>query len=87
MKKLICLAIAAIMILSMIPVMAISTSAAEVEGDWTVYRHHASYAEQERGEVVRPNVGYEYVDGEGLVIKAPDWTNYTPYFALQTKDA
>ena len=87
MKKLICLAIAAIMILSMIPVMAISTSAAEVEGDWTVYRHHASYAEQERGEVVRPNVGYEYVDGEGLVIKAPDWTNYTPYFALQTKEA
>lgn len=63
MKKLICLAIAAIMILSMIPVMAISTSAA-VEGDWTVYRHHASYAEKEQGEIVRPNVGYEYIDGE-----------------------
>ena len=86
MKKLICLAIAAIMILSMIPVMALSTSAAS-EGDWTVYRHHASYAEKEQGEVVKPNVGYQYVDGEGLVIDAPDWTNYTPYFALQTKDA
>lgn len=42
MKKLIALVIAALMILSMIPVMAISTSAA-VEGMWTTYRGAGSY--------------------------------------------
>ena len=46
MKKLICLAIAAIMVLSMIPVMAISTSAA-VEGDWNVLRNPATYEDEE----------------------------------------
>ena len=83
MKKLICMAVAAIMILSMIPVMAISTSAA-VEGDWAILRTPDSYAADV--EIVKPAPGYEYTS-EGLTTIAPDWTNYTPYFTVQTKEA
>ena len=83
MKKLICLAIAAIMILSMIPVMALSTSAA-VEGDWNVLRNPATYDAEAEGEVVIPAPGYEYTS-EGLMTISPDFTNYTPFFTVQTK--
>ncbi len=85
MKKLIALVIAAIMVLSMIPVMAISTSAAEVAGDWTVWRDPEKY-EVEEGEVYKPDPGYHYTD-EGFTTISPDWTNYTPGFAVQTKEA
>ena len=85
MKKLICLAIAAIMVLSMIPVMAISTSAA-VEGDWNVLRNPATYEDEEKGEIVIPAPGYEY-NSEGLMTISPDFTNYTPFFTVQTKEA
>ena len=85
MKKLITLVIAAIMVLSMIPVMAISTSAAEVEGDWTIFRDPGRY-EVEEGEVIKPEPGYEYTS-EGFTTIACDWTNYTPFFTAQTKEA
>ena len=58
MKKLIALVIAALMILSMIPVMAISTSAA-VEGDWNVLRNPQTYEDEAKGEIVVPAPGYE----------------------------
>ena len=83
MKKLICLAIAAIMILSMIPVMAISTSAA-VEGDWNVLRNPQTYEDEAKGEIVVPAPGYEYTS-EGLMTISPDFSNYTPFFTVQTK--
>ena len=85
MKKLICLVIAAIMMVSMIPVMAISTSAA-VEGDWAVLRVPDSYEAEEKGEIVKPAPGYEYTS-EGLMTISPDFTNYTPFFTVQTKEA
>ena len=85
MKKLICLVIAAIMMVSMIPVMAISTSAA-VEGDWNVLRNPQTYVDQEKGEIVIPAPGYEYTS-EGLMTISPDYTNYTPFFTVQTKEA
>ena len=85
MKKLICLAIAVIMVVSMIPMMAISTSAA-VEGDWNVLRNPATYDAEAEGEVVIPAPGYEY-NSEGLMTIAPDWSNYTPFFTVQTKEA
>ena len=85
MKKLICLAIAVIMVVSMIPMVAISTSAA-VEGDWNVLRNPATYEAEEEGEVVIPAPGYEY-NSEGLMTIAPDWSNYTPFFTVQTKEA
>ena len=86
MKKLIALVIAAIMVLSMIPVMAITTSAAEVEGDWTIYRDPEKYEDLEPGEVIRPDAGYEYT-ADGFTTIAADWTNYTPALTAQTKEA
>ena len=85
MKKLIALVIAVVMVLSMIPVMAISTSAA-VEGDWNVLRNPDTYIAEEEGEVVIPAPGYQYTN-EGLMTIAPDWSNYTPFFTIQTKEA
>ena len=92
MKKLICLAIAAIMILSMIPVMAISTSAA-VEGMWTTYQGAGSYPAvddepPEDGEEVLfpPEAGYEYT-ADGFTVIEPDWgTTLSPFMTVSTKD-
>ena len=85
MKRLITLVIAAVMVLTMIPVMAISSSAAEVEGDWHVWHDPEKY-EVDEGEAIRPDPGYKYTD-DGFTTIAPDWTNYTPAFAVQTKEA
>ena len=85
MKKLIALVIAVIMVVSMVPVMAISTSAA-VEGDWNVLRNPATYEAEEKGEIVIPAPGYEYTS-EGLMTISPDFSNYTPFFTVQTKEA
>ena len=92
MKKLICLAIAGIMILSMIPVMAISTSAA-VEGMWTTYQGAGSYPAvddepPEEGEEVLfpPEAGYEYT-ADGFTVIEPDWgTTLSPFMTVSTKD-
>jgi len=85
MKKLIALVIAVIMVVSMVPVMALSTSAA-VEGDWAVLRNPQTYIDEEKGEIVVPAPGYEY-NSEGLMTISPDFTNYTPFFTVQTKEA
>ena len=92
MKKLICLLVAALMILSMIPVMAISTSAAN-EGMWTTYQGAGSYPElddepPEEGEEVLfpPEAGYEYT-ADGFTVIEPDWgTTLSPFMTVSTKD-
>ena len=92
MKKLIALVIAAVMILSMIPVMAISTSAA-VEGMWTTYQGAGSYPAvddepPEDGEEVLfpPEAGYEYT-ADGFTVIEPDWgTTLSPFMTVSTKD-
>ncbi len=84
MKKLITLVIAVAMVMTLIPVMTFSTAAADVEGDWTVFRDPAKY-EVEEGEAIKPDPGYQYTD-EGFTTIAPDWTNYTPFFTVQTKE-
>ena len=84
MKKLITLVIAVAMVMTLIPVMTFSTAAADVEGDWTVFRDPAKY-EVDEGEAIKPDPGYQYND-EGFTTIAPDWTNYTPFFTVQTKE-
>ena len=86
MKKLIALVIAAMMVLSMIPVMAFTTAAADVEGDWHIWRDPEKYEDLEEGDDIKPDPGYEYTD-EGFVTICPDYTNYTPQFTTQTKEA
>ena len=85
MKKLIALVIAVIMVVSMVPVMALSTSAA-AEGEWAVLRNPNTYKAEAEGEVVIPAPGYQYTN-EGLMTIAPDWSNYTPFFTVQTAEA
>ena len=91
MKKLIALVIAALMILSMIPVMAISTSAA-VEGMWTTYRGAGSYPAlddepPEDGEEVLypPEAGYEYT-ADGFSIVQPNWSGIEPFVTVSTTE-
>ena len=80
-KRIIALLIAAIMVLSLIPVMTISTSAAS-EGDWTTYQSAANYPELTGEEVdddyiAPPEAGYEYTN-DGFAVVQPSWEGITP---------
>lgn len=89
-KRIIALLIAGIMVLSMIPVMALSTSAA-VEGDWTTYRFAGEYPsedDEDDGEekVYKPEAGYTYTS-EGFQIVPADYKDTTPSMTVITKEA
>ena len=85
-KRIIALLIAAVMVLSMIPVMAISTAAAG-DGEWTVYQGAGSYPSEDDDEdaVYPPVSGYEY-SADGFTIVQPDWTDVAPFVTATTKD-
>ena len=92
MKKLIALLIAAVMIISMIPVMAISTSAAN-DGMWTTHRGAGNYPAIDdepdpSGEetVYPPEAGYEYTS-EGVTMISPDWNGVAPFATISTIEA
>ena len=80
MKKVLALIVALMMIVSMIPVMAITTSAANVPGDWTTWRSAGGYKEPDEGEEPSycPAPGYEYTD-EGFHMTSADYTGHTPF--------
>ena len=91
-KRIIALLIAAIMVLSMIPVMAVSTSAAN-EGMWTTYRNAGNYPAIDDepdpdGEetIYPPEAGYEYTS-EGFSMISPDWTGVGPFATVSTIEA
>ena len=86
-KRIIALLIAAIMVLSLVPVMTISTSAAS-EGDWTTYQSAANYPELTGEEVdedyiAPPEAGYEYTS-DGFTVVQPDWKGITPWVTVST---
>ena len=88
-KRIVALLIAAIMVLSLIPVMTISTSAA-AEGDWTTYQSAANYPdltgdEEDPDFIAPPEAGYEYT-GDGFTVIQPDWTDVTPWVTVSTKE-
>ncbi len=86
MKRIISLTVAAVMILSLIPVMAVTASAAQADGSWDTLRRPADYfVDEEAGETYKPAPGYEYT-AEGFTIVPADYTNQTVYFNIQTKD-
>ena len=95
MKKLIALLVAVIMVVSMIPVMAISTSADNGEqatpatGDWDVYRFANSYPseddDEEEDAVYPPTAGYAYTD-DGFSVIGADYTDTTPSMTVQTTE-
>ena len=85
-KRLLCALLCAVLLAGLIPVAALTASAATAEGDWTVYRTPKSYEDEKNGETVKPAPGYRYT-ADGFTTVEPDWTNFTPYFTVQTKEA
>lgn len=93
MKKLIALVICAMMVLTMIPAMALTASAA-VEGEFFTTRGPGAYPEtpeeieeDARGEFsYKPASGYKY-DSEGFHTISPDFTSLTPYVYIARRDA
>ena len=85
-KRLLCALLCAVLLAGLIPAAALTASAAVAEGDWTVYRTPQSYEDEKNGETVKPAPGYRYT-ADGFTTVEPDWTNFTPYFTVQTKKA
>ena len=85
-KRLLCALLCAVLLAGLIPAAALTASAAVAEGDWTVYRTPKSYEDEKNGETVKPAPGYRYT-ADGFTTVEPDWTNFTPYFTVQTKKA
>ena len=87
-KRIIALLIAAIMVLSLIPVMTISTSAA-AEGDWITYQSATNYPDLTGDEdpyfIAPPESGYEYTS-DGFTVIQPDWTDANPWVTVSTKE-
>lgn len=85
-KRLLCALLCAVLLAGLIPAAALTASAATAEGDWTVYRTPKSYEDEKNGETVKPAPGYRYT-ADGFTTVEPDWTTFTPYFTVQTKEA
>ena len=89
-KRIIAMLIAAIMVLSLVPVMAISTSAAN-EGMWTTYQGAGAYPSAEDANedpedlAFPPEAGYEYTS-DGFSVIQPDWTDITPFVTVSSKE-
>ncbi len=86
MRKILAVLIAAVMVLSMIPAMAVSTSAVDVEGDWITCRSANDYDEEQEDGSYKPAPGYEYTD-DGFQTIAADYTNTMPYFHVMSREA
>ncbi len=87
-KRIIAFLVAAVMILSTIPVISVTVAAAGVEGDWDTFRSADDYEElDDEGNpaLYKAAPGYEYTD-EGLSIIPADYSNTSPFFSVQTKD-
>ncbi len=91
-KRIIALIICAVMLLTMIPVVALTSGAAEVEGMWTTYRSAGDYDDPdettEEGEdppIYKPEAGYTYTD-EGFTIVPADYTGTAPFMTVSTKE-
>ena len=85
-KRALSLIICAVMMLAMIPAGVLAVSAAGTEGDWTVWRDPEKYEDAGWEDVFKPDPGYHYTE-DGFTTISPDYTNYTPQFTVQTKEA
>lgn len=85
MRKILAVLVAAVMVLAMLPVMAVTTSAADVDGDWDTFRNGEEYTPAHEEEGYKPAPGYRYTD-EGFSTVPADYTNTSPYFNVMTKE-
>ena len=86
MKRMIAWMICAVMLLAMIPAGILTAGAGGTEGDWTVWRDPEKYGDAGWEDVIKPDPGYHYTE-DGFTTISPDYTNYTPQFTVQTKEA
>ncbi len=86
MRKILAVLVAAVMVLSMIPVMAVTSSAVDVEGDWITCRSANDYDEEQELGTYKPAPGYEYTN-EGFQTIGADYTNTMPYFHVMSREA
>ena len=86
-KRLAVLVMVAALLLSTMAGLFTVANAADVAGEFTVYRTPGSYIPNEDGseKVVAPCPGYEYTD-DGFSILAPSWKDCTPFYTIQTID-
>ena len=86
MRKILAILVAAVMVISMIPVMAVTTAAVDVEGDWLTFRSANDYDEEQENGSYKPAPGYEYTN-EGFQTIGADYTNTMPYFHVMSREA
>ena len=91
-KRIISLLISAIMLLTMLPVVTLTTEAANIEGDWTTYRTASEYDDPDaefdpdaEPSVYKPEAGYTYTD-EGFTVVPADYKDTTPFMTVQSKE-
>ena len=85
MRKILAVLVAAVMVLSMVPVMVLSVSAVDLPGDWDTFRNGEEYTEVHEVEGYKPAPGYHYTD-DGFQTIRPDYTDTSPYFNVLTKE-
>ena len=84
MKKILAICLALTTLLGLIPVLALSASAAEVSGDWTTYRAASEYPENS-DKPQKPEAGYKYTD-EGFTVVPADYSDSSPFMTVQSKE-
>ena len=87
-KRILALIICAVMLLTMIPVAALTIGAAEIQGDWTTYRSADEYETAGEGEepiIYKPEAGYEYTS-EGFTVVPADYKDTTPFLLKKIKE-
>ena len=84
MKRTLTICLILTMLLGLFPVMAVSTSAAELPGDWTTYRAASEYPENS-DKPQKPEAGYKYTD-EGFTVVPADYSDTAPFMTVQTKE-
>ncbi len=83
-KRMIAMLVAVVTVASMLPVMSLSTSAADIPGDWDTFRGGDTYEETD-DPTYAPAGGYTYTD-EGFVMIGADYANTTPFNTVQSKE-
>lgn len=84
MKKFLTIIVCLCTVLSLLPTLALTASAAN-EGDWTTWRRPSDYTPAHETDYT-PNAGYTYTS-DGLSTVSPDFTGCTVYYTVQTKEA
>ena len=82
MKRMLAMVLCAVMVLTMIPAVTLTASAAE-SGDWTTSRSPDGYEDEDN---YTPAGGF-YYDSEGFHTTSPSFKNCNPYYSVNSKES